>query len=273
MIIHQSKGVIIINITGYIAKRIESLTDIRDKVMKEMERLPEGKLRFYKQKGSYRYHIRKDLQDKNGKYINRRNMGLAQKLAQKEYDRNLIDALEQEISLLESYLKYHDSDPWVSAYEMMAEGERILAVPPIESDEEYIQKWLKQEYNNPEFRENAFEFYTKRGEKMRSKSEVIIAEIFDDLQIPYLYEKPIVLNKIGVVHPDFTILRMSDRKEIIWEHFGMMDDLEYRNNAFGKIRGYENNGYISGKDIIYTFETSKYPLNTRYIRKLARGYI
>ena len=50
----------------------------------------------------------------------------------------------------------------------------------------------------------------------------------------------------------------------------MMDDREYRDNAFQKIREYEANGLYQSKSVIWTFETGKYPMNTRDIRNMIR---
>ena len=48
----------------------------------------------------------------------------------------------------------------------------------------------------------------------------------------------------------------------------MMYDMDYRNNAFFKIRNYESNGLYQNDSVIWTFETGKYPLNIREIRKM-----
>ena len=115
------------------------------------------------------------------------------------------------------------------------------------------------------FREDAPEYYTKKGLRVRSKSEIIIAETLDKYEIPYLYEKPIKLSGNRIVHPDFTLLNAINRKELYWEHFGMMDDIEYRNNAFNKIRDYESNGYYQGVNFIWTMETAKLPISTKAV--------
>ncbi len=106
--------------------------------------------------------------------------------------------------------------------------------------------------------------------RVRSKSEVIIADILDETGIPFLYEKPLKI-KSGVTHPDFTMLDISKRREIYWEHFGMMDDIDYRNNAFLKIKNYEASGLYQHDSMIWTFETSKYPINTKEIRRMIVG--
>ena len=117
------------------------------------------------------------------------------------------------------------------------------------------------------FKEGIPEYYTRKGLRVRSKSEVIIADILDELYVPFLYEKPLKL-KTGIVHPDFTLLNIKERREVYWEHFGMMDDIEYRNNAMMKIRNYEASGLYQYDSVIWTFETGSYPLNTKDIRRL-----
>ena len=50
-----------------------------------------------------------------------------------------------------------------------------------------------------------------------------------------------------------------------------MDDIEYRNNAFAKIREYENCGLYQNDSLICTFETLRYPLNTKSLRGMIRS--
>lgn len=113
------------------------------------------------------------------------------------------------------------------------------------------------------FEENAPEIYTEKGERVRSKSEKIIADKLFLLGIPYRYECPLHLSDRLVVYPDFTILRVAERKELYWEHFGMMDDADYVENVMLKISSYEKNGVFLGIDLFATFETSRKPLNAR----------
>ena len=65
--------------------------------------------------------------------------------------------------------------------------------------------------------------------------------------MPYRYEFPIKLKsesgtgrKVSEVtfYPDFLCLNLRTREEFCWEHFGLMDDEEYANNAAGKINHY-----------------------------------
>ena len=55
---------------------------------------------------------------------------------------------------------------------------------------------ISSETGYGEFDENnRTEFYTRKGERVRSKSELIIAEELQRYQVPYLYEKPLELKE------------------------------------------------------------------------------
>ena len=71
-----------------------------------------------------------------------------------------------------------------------------------------------------------------------------------------------------MVYPDFCCLDIRQRKEIIWEHFGMMGDSEYSRKTLSKINHYTQNGYYQGDNIIYTFESLDNPMNTKAVDKL-----
>ena len=108
---------------------------------------------------------------------------------------------------------------------------------------------------------------------MRSKSEKILSDYFYRKNIPYKYEKPLLLKGYGIVYPDFTFLSKRTRKEIYWEHEGRMDDPEYARTAIKKIQTYEDNGIYVGDRLILTFETETTILNTKDIERNVRRYL
>ena len=91
--------------------------------------------------------------------------------------------------------------------------------------------------------------------------------------IPYKYEQALSLGRFGSVRPDFTCLNVRTRTEYIWEHFGMMDDEDYSNKNISKINAYEDNGFHAGNNLIMTFETSKYPINSSIIKTMIQTYL
>ena len=91
-------------------------------------------------------------------------------------------------------------------------------------------------------------------------------------KIPYKYEQPYELKKYGIVYPDFRILDVPRRQEIILEHFGMMDDEIYAGKALKKIRLYQKNGLVLGKELLITFETTDAPFDSRTFENMLVAY-
>lgn len=80
---------------------------------------------------------------------------------------------------------------------------------------------------------------TIRGEMVRSKSEVIVANILDKMKIEYFYEEP--LNVSGKTYiPDFTLRYQG--KVAYLEHLGMLGDRSYKKRWDEKRANYESVG-------------------------------
>ena len=126
------------------------------------------------------------------------------------------------------------------------------------------------EYEGKAIYEDMQYFITEKGEKVRSKSEKIIADKLYMMGIPYRYEYPLILNDNIMVYPDFTILKMPERKEVYLEHFGMMDDINYVDTALFKMNSYEKNGIYLGVNLFITYETGRKPLNTKDLNEMLR---
>lgn len=95
------------------------------------------------------------------------------------------------------------------------------------------------------FREGGLIHVAQNGIPMRSKSEVIIANLLLERSISFDYEKPLYgrdgdSNNFRL--PDFTIYRAGE--EWYWEHLGMLSDPDYRRRWDLKRRWYEANGYF-----------------------------
>ena len=115
-------------------------------------------------------------------------------------------------------------------------------------------------------------FITNQGEHVRSKSELIIANRLACLRIPYKYECPLTLSGGKIIYPDFTIWDINNRREVYWEHRGMMDSPDYAVHSVRRLKEYCQNGIFLGKNLIITEETSSVPLDTRYIDDIIKCY-
>ena len=82
---------------------------------------------------------------------------------------------------------------------------------------------------------------TSKGQAMRSKSELLIAEAMISAGVAFEYEKPLTLG--GVTrYPDFTIEDEISGRTIYWEHLGLLSKDEYRQRWEAKRAWYIANG-------------------------------
>jgi hypothetical protein len=88
---------------------------------------------------------------------------------------------------------------------------------------------------------------TQRGEFVRSKSEVIIANLLHELNVSYDYEVPFTGDDGRTVRPDFTV--ETDMGEtVVWEHLGMLTDPRYAAKWEDKKAWYARNGVLPFED-------------------------
>ena len=115
-------------------------------------------------------------------------------------------------------------------------------------------------------------FETDKGDKVRSKSEVIIANTLYHAGIPYDYERGLELTA-GIRYPDFTILNVRTGKIYYWEHMGRIDCQDYRNKMVVKLREYQEGGIFQGEKLILTMETNEKPLSVKQVRGLVEHFL
>ena len=222
---------------------------------------PQLKLSCRKVRGYYHYYIDSQYVSKVSEITRIKELAIA------EYHKALLPLLEKQIKRLKILLK--SEEQLAEVYTKMNEGKRILFDPDIASVSKLVEEFEKETYEGLPFDDNDHtEYFTNRGERVRSKSEKIIADELDRRQVPYRYEKPLVLLVEGrqrEFYPDFTTLNISTGKIIYLEHLGMMDNSYYCNNTLSKLDVYEQNGLLIGRDVLLLHESSRRPLNTRII--------
>lgn len=131
--------------------------------------------------------------------------------------------------------------------------------------------WAKKEATPPSagFRPEGLIHRTDRGEKVRSKSEVIIANMLHNLDLDYRYEFPIEGTKQpGIRRPDFVFFD-TEHRPILWEHLGMLHDEQYRERWNAKLIWYEANGFSQGINLFITRDEDDGSLDSQRIRKTA----
>lgn len=263
-----------------IEKRLADLQKILAAKKKSYEKAPQGRIRISQNGGHPEYYLVTETGSLRGKYLPHSQETLARQLAQKDYDVRLIKQLQKEIDTLQNYLKHTGDGRAISElYDSLCPARRALITPVTLTDEQYAANWQEVSWAGRPFSPDTPLLLTARGERVRSKSEVIIADTLFRHKIPYRYEYPLQVHRTPgsgdtiTLHPDFLCLNTRTRTELYWEHFGLMDDPDYSANAAGKLRLYTENGILSGRDLIITMETQKEPLSTRSIEKLIEGFL
>lgn len=255
-------------------KRIEVLT----RIIKENEQelsgkiysdLPTGIIQVFDTKLRTQYYI-----CDNGKrtYVKVKERSKVKDMCQKEYLERSLEAARKELKQLNKLYCICKNDSWERVYEKQHPKKQAMQSPGWLPDREFVKEWESDVYEKKTFKEMVPEYYTDREERVRSKSEILIANALHKHQVPYYYEKPLHLNGYGTVHPDFTLLNVRERKTLYWEHMGMLDDETYMDYALDKITAYEKNGIFPGHQLILTHETSKKPINSKLIESIIMEY-
>jgi len=210
-----------------------------------------------------------------GKYTYVRQSDLApiKKLVQKQYEERLQKALLTNRSRLARFIKNYDYDFVDQVYQKSAFARKQYISPIIEPRDEFIKDWYEQHpggmnpYDDPPERD------TLRGEKVRTKSEQLLADTFYRLGIPYQYEPEFVLNTGYCKYPDFVLLNVIQRKTYYWEHMGLTDEFDYATKNFKKLLIYERNGLILGENLILSLETEDMQLDMKMVDRKIREYL
>lgn len=202
------------------------------------------------------YHCKTE---KGGKQRQRKYLGTAEwnsvkKLAQQSYDRKIAGLLGRRLQQLQEWNLDFSDDEIDAVYETMKPSRRELVTPIAPTKRQKLEDWLSQPFTPLYFSSDATSYGSKNGERVRSKSEKILADLFYDRKIVYKYECPLYIEN-QVYYPDFTFYDAMHEKEIYWEHFGMMGDPDYSNHALKKLQFYETHGICIGDNLIVTFES------------------
>ena len=210
-----------------IEEELGKIRELKKRVEKSMRKAPDGKLVVSKSNGISQFFYKTDKEQKKGKYIEKTKTKFISALAQKEYDTSFHRELERQENNLKRALRAIPEKELEEIYENLTEARKDYVIPYVLSDEEYVKEWLSVQYTGKIYKNEFPKYTTEKGEKVRSKSEKIIADQMYHMGIPYRYEYPLYTTGYGTIYPDFTILVVSSRKEVYLEFFGMMDDPGY----------------------------------------------
>jgi len=253
------------NIESILSNRITYLENILSNIQAEYYKMPEGSLLVApcKKDTNFRYYLREKSSDKMGIYLKANQENIKREYATKKYYKELIKEIENELKQLKKLRTNYTGDSIISTYKGIGLGIKMLISPLNIDNDTFEILWKSEPFEGLGFDEkDTSSLYSNCGERMRSKSELLIANTLNRRNIPYKYECPITLCNGQKVYPDFTILDVKNRKVKYWEHLGKMGDLSYVSKNMWKLEEYKRMGIRLGINLFVTYENGVNSIGT-----------
>ena len=158
---------------NYPVKKVREQLEMREvyllQLQKEKEQMlmkaPEGSLRICNHGNRTQYYVRNNPKDFSGVYIAKKDFEIVRGLAQKDYDKKVLDAIQKERNAIQKYLSGYPKLEPEQIYENLHKERQKLINPVCETDEQYILTWENVKYQGKVFGDADKEFYTAKGEE------------------------------------------------------------------------------------------------------------
>jgi len=125
-------------------------------------------------------------------------------------------------------------------------------------------EWENEPYEQLDYRNEYKQQVTSRGLRVRSKSELIIAEILYENHLPFRYEQVLHFDNITLA-PDFTIKSKSG-KVFYWEHQGLNKEREYQRRQIQKLDTYISHGITPWDNLIVSYDNEAGNIDIRMVK-------
>lgn len=205
-------------------------------------------------------------------YIRKKNRGFAEQLAYKKYCKTRIAELEKEREAIDKYLKTMSTISHPTSDELFTLPEYSTLIIPVLPNKKYKYKdWAEEPYEKNSYYADKLTVPTVIGKNVRSKSEATICSVLYRNNIAFRYECALYIGD-KVVYPDFTIKHPKTGEIFYWEHLGMMDDPQYVEGAFRKLKLMADNGIVIEINLIITSETLNHPLSEETVNEKVLQY-
>ncbi len=237
-----------------------------------LKRAPEGHLNCIRESAKYtRWSYRRHKSAKK-QTIPKADVKFAKNLAVKRVDEIRSKELSDNRKAAELYLKHHHKSDEVTQFLKEHSGFiPLLKETEYDLENDTLHSWAYASYPTNPLNPEKKIFETLKGDHVRSKSELLIANFLFTHQIPYRYECSIELGS-NIYYPDFTIRHPQTKELFLWEHFGMMDETGYQRKAWAKLQNYAIHGFLPMINLITSYETLTHPLTQTYILMIIENY-
>ncbi|MCR5761393.1 MAG: hypothetical protein K6F82_05310 [Sphaerochaetaceae bacterium] len=246
------------NLTKNLKATVKTLNYKANEIRKRISKMPSGKLYVCSKDGKPYFYYR---EGEKKSYISK-DCVLVKTLSQKEYFENIYKKTKEEIRILNSAVqklnRLHEKED--------SAGFKKYKKPYVK--EFRMVEILGDEWKRTNQKDSEHIFSTDKGDYVRSKAEVIIANMLNK-KVPYIYEKRMIVNG-HVVYPDFYVMNERTGEIIIIEHLGKMGDQNYARRNIKKLNDYIMDGFVLGKNLLITMETDDEPLNIDVVKRMIK---
>ena len=156
------KEYIVKKISTMLKEEANDLEEIINRAHVRMKKAPQGNLRISGKKRGTEYYLKKDGEKGNGRYISKKYISMIEKLAQKDYDVQLIKLAEERLKIIRNFLKRYEETDLQELYAGLNYHRKELLAEAVLSEEEYVRRWEAVEYEGKEFAEDAPEIVTEK---------------------------------------------------------------------------------------------------------------
>ena len=129
--------------------------------------------------------------------------------------------------------------------------------------------WEYAEYEKSTYKLDCLTQPTNKGENVRSKSEAFIANTLLEYTVPYRYEQVLHIGQKKYA-PDFTVRSRKTGKIFYWEHFGRVNDEEYMEKHWRKLKLYASVGLKLWDNLITTYDNANGSLDLPFIEAIIK---
>lgn len=235
----------------YFAYLLAEYKRLQREQRRELQKMPAGKLLARVENGKNYYMQFVSKSANHGEVIRRgitQNQPLLHALARKGYLRQSLKLLDKNIPALEKLLAAHKAPTPDNIIKSLPKAYQELPPEAFLPNLRRQMEWETVEYEQNTYRQESKIHITAKGLKVRSKSEVIIADKLDDYGIPYHYDELIYIEN-QTLSPDFIILCDASRRAYgSGNHSGKPDGSYRAKPAGGSHSCYWQAGFTSPMD-------------------------
>lgn len=234
----------------WLGKQIEGLKSLLECNEKFIDSAPKGALKIRNRNG--REELRRVTQHPRTEHsITKDPLAIAQ-LIQKEISEEAIRRCENNLKHMEQLRNKYLPIDTMAIKETLPESHRHLIKP---YQDILYRHWSNQEYHKRFADQSKVIHTTHKGERVSSKSEVILANSLYENGIPYHYdERSIVTSDWGNHYYYDFVIPLPNGDKIYWEHLGMLSNREYMEHSLQKLYHYHQEGITIGRNLIITVD-------------------